>query len=265
MHGEFRRIDSPIQYDSSISLRHERHRYPIQSIHSSDNYYSKSEGSGFHNYHHRRRRRKHHPIECMAMKPIVPNRDPYSETSFSHPPLPILGPASLPPPSPYSHPHFLNSYSNRSHRKFRQKYTPYRNKKHRNHRHHYDRYRYHVPSNYINCENDGQHMEACNDPSCYCYRYKNYPKRSNISESMSNGSAMDREMDGVYCSSCDELESCQASQCSCRHNYIDRRNERAEKQAQSNQRNPSKEFTSISHQDSLNCSPPLLPPKKSLR
>lgn len=263
--GEFRRIDSLVQYDSSISLRHDNHRCPVYGIDRHGNAHSNYGDPRSRKSHHSRRMRKHRRRECIAMGPIIPNADANIHSRYSRPIIPIHGPASLPPPSPYSRPHLPNPYSSRSHRKFRQKYTPYRNKNHRNHRHHYDRYRYQNDPNYDYRENNDQYMGLCNDPSCYCYRYKPHPESDHSAVSTPVNCSMGIEMNGSYCSSCDEVESCLGSQCTYTHNYSDHCHEKRDKRSQSRQRTPSTDFKSISHQDDSNCIPPLLPPKKLLR
>ena len=183
--------------------------------------------------------------------------------------LPILGPASLPPPSPLFHSPLL--YSNKSHRRHRKKYRPYRNKNY--HRHNYDRYRYHLPIEYDHVDPEFDHQTSKYNADRFYYirnRHEEARRRhASGSSSFQSASTFVDKMtrNNSFCSSCDEMEtkSCQGSQCSCNQSYSVRDVEPIDRKMHTKIPTNSSVLGGNLHENSNDSNPPSLPPKMSQR
>ena len=262
-----------IEDGSSISIKSARFRHPSDCNSFYDNYRPKSSRSTSHNSRHYRRHKRHRYRDFDELRPMTPSRvfhhSGHGQRDYRNPMPPMYGPASLPPPSPLLHSPL--SYSNRSHRRHRKKYVPYRNKNH--HKHHYDRYRYLYPIRYDPTEIESNcHSRRPSGESGYHHRNKyDESRRRHVSGSSSFQSASTfvdkRTRNNSFCSSCDEVEpkSCHDSQCSCNFSYSGRVEAPIEGKIQNKILVNPKDYRENLPGNLTDSIPPLLPPKKSQR
>ena len=112
-----------IQDSSSKSVRSDRYRNPQYCYEFYDNHRPKSSRSTSHNSHHYRRHRRRRYRDLDELRSITPSRGMlYSNQDtrdYRNRMSPVLGPSSLPPPSPLQHSPL--PYPNRSQRRYRKK------------------------------------------------------------------------------------------------------------------------------------------------